>query len=94
MQLGYLDASGLGLREHLQVCFTVAECWQQAPRRPPCVLNPFRIARQAKQGTANLVQGSDIQGILSQVQPTGEAGLAAAGLVYKNDDEDVNFDDD
>jgi len=48
---------------------------------------------QARQGTANLIQQNDMQSALMQ-QPGGNGGLAAVGLVYKNEDEDVdNFDD-
>lgn len=48
---------------------------------------------QAKQGTANLVQQNDMQGLLANVRSGEEGGLAAVGLAYK-DDEDVNFDSD
>ena len=47
---------------------------------------------QARQGTANLVQQADMQKMLASVQH-GQEGLEAVGLTYKNDDEDVNFDD-
>lgn len=46
---------------------------------------------QARQGTANLVQQDNLQSLV-QAQPN-EGDLAAVGLTFRNDDDDVNFDE-
>uniref|UniRef100_A0A7S3QN04 NET domain-containing protein n=1 Tax=Dunaliella tertiolecta TaxID=3047 RepID=A0A7S3QN04_DUNTE len=63
---------------------------QQRARMEQCDKEVDEI--KARQGTANLIQQNDMQSALMQ-QPGGNGGLAAVGLVYKNEDEEVNFDD-
>jgi hypothetical protein len=56
---------------------------------------------QAQQGTANLVQREDVTRLMMgaaggepETAPAAtEGALAAVGLTFKDDDEEVNFDD-